>query len=273
MPRHKETCGYDTASKLAPQASRLVPMLLGEKIKLLMEARGWGPVETARQVSAAGPIEVSYQLIQQLLDDPKRRPRYIIQLARAFDMTAEELEAWTPDMLNRPMSSRVRAAEKPANPYLRTIVTWNDPSDLPPEQYVLFRRLDTRLSAGPGGPAAEDIEEYEAGASFRADYAARKGWRRETHYTMRADGESMDPTIQHNAPVVVATNEREIRSGRIYAIKLDPDSQPILKRLDKLPGGRLRVRSDNPSPAYAPFEVQMNEVKVIGRAVWTAIEL
>lgn len=248
-------------------------MLLGEKIKLLMDARGWGVVETARQVSAAGSIQVSYQLIQQLLDDPKRRPRYIIQLARAFDMTAEELEAWTPEMLNQPRFSRSRIADAPANPYLRPIVTWNDPSDLPPEQYVLFRRLETRLSAGNAGPAAEDVEEYEAGTSFRADYAARKGWRRETHYTMRADGESMEPTIQDHAPVVIATNERDVRSGKIYAIQLEPDTQPILKRLDKLPGGRLRVRSDNPAPAYAPFEVSADEVHIIGRAVWTPTEL
>lgn len=246
---------------------------LGEKVQKLMDARDWGVTELAARASAAGDIPVSYQKIQQLLEFPDRRPRYIIQLARAFDMTVEELEAWTPGQHTQSQHLRPSLGEIESPPYLRPIFTWNDPSDLPPEQYVLFRRLETRLSAGNGGPAADGVEEYEAGASFRADYAARKGWRRETHFTMRADGESMEPTIQHNAPVVVATNERDVRTGRIYAIQLEPDAQPILKRLDKLPGGRLRVRSDNPAPAYAPFEVNADEVHIIGRAVWTPTEL
>jgi phage repressor protein C with HTH and peptisase S24 domain len=81
----------------------------------------------------------------------------------------------------------------------------------------------------------------------------------------------MEPTIQHGAPVVIATNEKGIRSGKIYAILLDGD--PLLKRLDKLPGGRVRVRSDNTAPAYAPFDVDESALEVIGRAVWTPVRL
>lgn len=156
---------------------------------------------------------------------------------------------------------------------LRRIRTWQDPADLPPD-YMVLRRIESMLSAGPHGPSVDDIDEHELGASFRADYARRAGWSRETHYTMRVDGRSMEPTIQDRSPVVIATNDRaHIRSGSVYAIRLEPNAQPLLKRLDKLPGGRLRVRSDNPAPEFAPFEVIESEIEIIGRAVWTSSEL
>lgn len=161
-----------------------------------------------------------------------------------------------------------------SRPPLRRIRTWSAPDELPEGQYLVLRRIEAALSAGPFGPSTEDIEEHELGNSFRADYAARAGWSRETHYTMRVDGRSMEPTIQDRSPVVIATNETvPVRSGCIYAIRLEPNAQPLLKRLDKLPGGRLRVRSDNPSPEYAPFEVADEEIEIIGRAVWTSYEL
>lgn len=246
-------------------------MLLGEKVEKLMSLRGWNLAQCAREVTRAGPIAVKYQNIQQLIADPGMHPRYIVQLAKAFGFTVEQLEQWEPgDPL--PTTSQ-HVGEEPPAPYLRSIVVWNDPADLPPDQHVFLRRLDIGLCAGARGPQPDDAAEYEVGAAFRADYAARKGWRRETHFTMRADGESMEPTIQNNAPVVIATNECEVRSGKIYALQLNPDEQPILKRVDKLPGNRLRIRSDNPAPAFAPFEVAADEVEIIGRAVWTPSEL
>ena len=166
------------------------------------------------------------------------------------------------------------APRQKGRPPLRVIRTWSDPAELPAGEYIVLRRIETALSAGPFGPSVDDIEDHELGASFRADYAARNGWTRETHYTMRTDGRSMEPTIQDRAPVVIATNDvLPIRSGSIYAIRLEPNAQPLLKRLDRLPGGRLRVRSDNPAPEYAPFEVLEADIEVLGRAVWTSNEL
>jgi phage repressor protein C with HTH and peptisase S24 domain len=155
---------------------------------------------------------------------------------------------------------------------LRPIRSWDSEGDLPPDDYATLPRLEVRLSAGHAGPASH-TEELSSGAAFRADYLRRKGWRPETHYTLRASGQSMEPTIQDGAPVVIAINEHTIRSGRIYALKLDPLDEPILKRLDRLPGARLRVRSDNLDPQFAAFEVAESAIQVIGRAVWTATEL
>jgi hypothetical protein len=162
-----------------------------------------------------------------------------------------------------------------AGHYLRPLTLWNNPADLPPDQYLFFPALEYYLSAGNGGPDPNTYNPYSDAdnrAAFRADFAANEGWHPKTHYTMRAKGESMEPTIQNGAPVVIATNDKFIRSGKIYAILID--GEPLLKRLDKLPGGVVRIRSDNSSnPAYAPFEVAEAAVEVIGRAVWTPLKL
>lgn len=156
--------------------------------------------------------------------------------------------------------------------HLRPLRLWDDAADLSPDQYVMLDALEYRLSAGHGGFDPGSTETAAAGAAFRADFAANHGWKRKTHFSMRANGDSMEPTIQDGAPVVVAIDENRIRSGRIYAILVD--GEPLLKRLDKLPGGMIRVRSDNSSnPAYAPFEIPESSIQVIGRAVWTPVML
>lgn len=160
-----------------------------------------------------------------------------------------------------------------AAPYLRALSLWDKPADLPPDQYVMLPRLEYYLSAGNGGPDPDSVEAADvAGSAFRSDFAAASGWTSLTHFSMRAKGDSMEPTVQSGAPVVIATNEKTITSGKIYALLID--REPLLKRLDRLPGGRVRVRSDNTSnPAYAPFEVSESEIEIIGRAVWTPLTL
>jgi hypothetical protein len=65
-------------------------MLIGEITRGLMEAHGLGVEALAARVRAAGAPNVKYQHIQQLLDTPTRRPRYMLELARAFGMSVEQ---------------------------------------------------------------------------------------------------------------------------------------------------------------------------------------
>jgi len=153
----------------------------------------------------------------------------------------------------------------------RPIVPYDSPEDLPAGTYVSLPRLEYRLSAGRGGPDPDAAELAGTGAAFRSDFIRAQGWSPKTHYTMRCDGESMEPTIQDGAPVVIACNETTIRSGRIYALLLN--DEPLLKRLHKRPGGLVQVTSDNPMPQYAAYEVEESALTVIGRAVWTPMML
>lgn len=194
------------------------------------------------------------------------------KIARALDCTTDYL-ATGRDSAVRDVRHEYFTGIPPVadEPFLRPIFVWDDPRDLPAESTVFLKKLDFHLSAGHGGPDPDAIELTDKVTPFRADFAAQNGWTPRTHFTMRCTGESMEPTIQDNAPVVVATNDRNIRSGKIYAVLLD--GEPLLKRLDKLPGGKIRVRSDNPAPAYEAFVVDQEELQVIGRAVWTPVML
>jgi hypothetical protein len=68
-------------------------MLLGDVVKALREANGWGTPQLAERVQACGG-RTSYQAIQQLEANPDRTPRYERYLAAAFGKTVEELHSW-----------------------------------------------------------------------------------------------------------------------------------------------------------------------------------
>ncbi len=172
----------------------------------------------------------------------------------------------TPEFLETGKASRV-AEDRPAPYGLTPIRAWDSNDDLDPEQYVTLQRIELHLSAGHGGPDPNAAELRETGMAFRSDFIKAQGWRPETHFVFRAQGDSMEPTIQHRSPVVIDTSQTTIQSGRVYAVVVNGES--YLKRLDRLPGGRVRLRSDNPSPMFAPIDVAADELEIIGRAVWT----
>lgn len=162
--------------------------------------------------------------------------------------------------------------EQNSKPYLRNISSFDNDKELPNTHFMSFPKLEYYLSAGNGGPDPDAVEQSDKGIVFRSDFIAQQGWSQKTHYTMRAKGDSMEPTIQDGAPVVIATNEKKIVSGKIYALLIDND--PYLKRLDKLAGGLIRVRSDNISNlAYSAYEISETQIQIIGRAVWTPVML
>ena len=199
--------------------------------------------------SSEGALHESFGLLEDVMQLP----------------TDQKAMVSEPSTYSRPMLSRRQKDD------LRPIRVWNDDDEIA-ETYVTLPRMESRLAAGFPGPASE-VEALTSGAAFRADYVKRKGWSPSTHLTLRASGQSMEPTIQDGAPVVIAMNETVIKSGRIYALRLNLDEEPILKRIDRLPGGKIRIRSDNPDPRYFAFEAFENEVEIIGRAVWTPTEL
>lgn len=157
----------------------------------------------------------------------------------------------------------------PLDRRLRPIVEWTNADELDPNQHVVLPRLEVHLSAGNGnGPRDSEPAAYNAGQAYRADFVKRKGWSPKTHFSMYVKGASMEPTIPDGSVVVIDVSDKKIRSGSIYAVKIDDDL--LLKRLHRLPGGTIRVESDNQARQYAPFEVNSESgkgFKVIGRAV------
>lgn len=241
-------------------------MTLGERIRERRQELG---ISRPKLAERAG---IPYSTLAGIENGDQQGSTEVHKLARVLRCSVEYLVTGRKTTSTDGQSEDVTdPAGKLTAPFLRPILVWDDPKDLPPETTVFLKKLDFYLSAGNGGPDPDAVEQTDKVTPFRADFVASQGWTPRTHFTMRCSGESMEPTIQDGAPVVIATNERTIRSGKIYAILLD--GEPLLKRLDKLPGAKVRVRSDNPAPAYADFIVDEAEIQVIGRAVWTPVIL
>ncbi len=142
--------------------------------------------------------------------------------------------------------------------------TLGNPVDL--EEFVFIPRYNLQAAAGHG--AATDGEKPLFSMAFR------KYWIE--HY-LRANpadlsvisvkGDSMEGVL-NNRDVILLNRADTQASGGLYVLRLDGDL--VVKRVQRLPGNKLRVSSAN--EAYAPFEVDMNDTPsdfaVIGRVVW-----
>lgn len=82
--------------------------------------------------------------------------------------------------------------------------------------------------------------------------------------------DSMLPTFKAGDTVLIDTGQRRILPGDIHAVRMD-DSL-VIKRLNILPQGRVRVISDK-KELYPPETVYAYEVHVIGRVIWYARSL
>lgn len=137
------------------------------------------------------------------------------------------------------------------------------------EDYALVPLYDVRAAAGHGA-----IVEHEQVVDW---LAFKREWlRRELHaraadlYLIEVDGESMEPTLRPGDVILVDHRSAQAvpRDG-IYVMRMD--GSLLVKRLQRLPGRKVKVASDN--NAYEPFELDIDapgeDVSIIGRVVWT----
>lgn len=87
-------------------------------------------------------------------------------------------------------------------------------------------------------------------------------------YLIYVDGESMEPTLRPGDVILV--DHRDVGPSRDGIYVLRTDGALLVKRLQRLPGGVLRVTSDN--TAYEPFNISTTQLAedfaIIGRVVW-----
>lgn len=85
-----------SANFIAAQGCNITSMQLGEIVAGLMKQEGLSMAGLAERVRAQGATNVKHQHIQQLIESPNRRPRYLPELAKAFGFTVEQLMSWQP---------------------------------------------------------------------------------------------------------------------------------------------------------------------------------
>lgn len=141
-----------------------------------------------------------------------------------------------------------------------------DPNGATAEVEVKFlpRR---RASAGPGAENSDPAEQA-LGLRFRAESLRRKGIDHRHATVIYADGDSMEPLIGDGDTILFDTSRTAVTDGGIYVIEIDHEA--MVKRLQRRPGGRLLVQSEN--PAYPPYEIEAGQhgFRVLGQVMWTA---
>ena len=127
--------------------------------------------------------------------------------------------------------------------------------------WVEVPRLSLEASAGPGATAAQEIP-FDA-FRFSRRWLREHGLEPAQLSAIRVIGDSMDPLLRDGDEILVDRTARPLREG-VHVIRLGEALH--VKLLQAVPPGRLRLISMN--AAYAPVEVAMSDVDVVGRAVW-----
>ncbi|MEW6351431.1 MAG: helix-turn-helix transcriptional regulator [Thermodesulfobacteriota bacterium] len=132
-----------------------------------------------------------------------------------------------------------------------------------PDEFVYVPHMKAVLSAGGGAyPTEEESGEL---------YGFRLRWLRAVStairnlFLMNVVGDSMSPTIDEGDIVLVDSGRKLPTGGSIYAIGID--DVIMVKRLDLLPGAKIRIVSDN-TALYSPFVVHPSELRIIGQVLW-----
>lgn len=159
-----------------------------------------------------------------------------------------------------------RVAEPPASYGMEPILAWEHPDDLPEGEFVMIPRLDVHLSAGAGRDQVEIELVKENPQAFRTEWIRLMRLKPAKLAAMRASGDSMEPTIHDGDSLLVDTSQTAVVDGKVYALWYDGGER--VKRLFRLPGGGLRIKSDN--PGFDTIELgpdYSGHVRIIGRVV------
>ena len=136
----------------------------------------------------------------------------------------------------------------------------------------MIRRMAVKLSAGNGHEQIEVApDEALQPQAFRADWIRKKGLKPAKLVSLVADGDSMADRIQHGDSLVVDSSQQDVVDGKVYALWYNGGER--VKRLFRLPGGGLRIASDNPHHQTIDINTgDLGHVHIIGRVVHVAGE-
>lgn len=138
------------------------------------------------------------------------------------------------------------------------------------DRYALIPLYNVSAAAGHG--AVVEHEEVVDSLAFKREWISQTLDATPADlYLINVQGESMTPTLHPGDVILVdRRNGENITTDGIYVIRMG-DSL-LVKRIQRLPGQKLRISSDN--PAYQPFELKIDEaasdeLAIIGRVVWS----
>lgn len=131
--------------------------------------------------------------------------------------------------------------------------------------FVKVPFFDQPVAAGHG--AAALLAAPMRWNAWRREYLARRGLQADWLAEFTVENDSMEPELRGGDTVLVNMNDRAIRAGSIYVLRIGDDL--VVKYLQRLPGERIQVSSANDAyPTYEISEAELDhEVEIIGRVV------
>jgi phage repressor protein C with HTH and peptisase S24 domain len=183
-------------------------------------------------------------------------------------------------------TSKISELSKAIDVSPSTIRTWRGRNKIPKSafrkaelslQSVSKDKLNTHInlpfyevSASAGGGKLVEAEEQTHLISFEPEWLNKEiGVNPNDVFLMLVDGDSMYPTLKNDAMIMVNRNFNGLSDG-IYVMRHDHNL--LVKRLQMLPGGIIKVKSDN--NMYEPWEINKEhlngtDIELIGRVVWS----
>ena len=119
----------------------------------------------------------------------------------------------------------------------------------------------TGIAAGAGANAAD--ERVLGSLAFRDDWLKRHSLNTAQCRVIEVIGDSMEPTLQHRAMILVDFQRTVRRHNKIFAVRADDG--PVVKRLQHDDDG-WQLASDN--KAYKPVPWP-RDAQVLGQVMWT----
>lgn len=145
---------------------------------------------------------------------------------------------------------------------------WDSLADLPHGgAYVQVPHYDVAVSAGDGCQWVDHANNDPL--VFRSRWFQARGAKPEDCRAIYVRGDSMAPTLNDGDTVLIDVSRTQVRDDSIYALVYGGDL--YIKRLFRIPGGGLELRSDN--PRHLNREVTggaMADVHVLGEMIWRA---
>lgn len=126
------------------------------------------------------------------------------------------------------------------------------------------------VSASAGAGVLVEVENQVQSISFEPSWLRSEiGVNPNDVFLMFVDGDSMYPTLKNESMIMVDRHLNGMSDG-IYVLR--HESNLLVKRLQMLPGGIIKVKSDN--SMYEPWEINKSQLdgvdlELIGRVVWT----
>jgi len=224
-------------------------------------------VEFARRLKGLLAKYKSYREAAEDLDIPEST---LARVARGANEPGSALLLALSTKLNISMSYLLGLDDEPA-PAVRT-----GERSKPDVSLVHIRSLDARAAAGAG--EINHIVAIEKSLPFPVWMLHKLASPGAKVSFMRASGDSMSPTFENSALLLVNESENELQP-KTAKLKSDRDNADIfvflqgadqrVKRLRRLASGEILILSDN--AAYEPEILRGPEIKrlkIVGRVIW-----